>query len=249
MDIIGNGFIARHLEPLRHRHHGVTVLAAGVPRQGLPPSELAREADLVRATSDRARQRGSLLVFFSTASMYGTPGCRGTEDEPIEPSTRYGAHKLDLERVVRESGAAHLILRLAYVLGPHGPDFRLLPALIRQLRAGRIRIEQGARRDMVYVDDYVRVFDALLDTGVRDQVVNLASGDCVEVGRIVDHLEAKLDIRAERDIVSGSVSHCPSVAKLNGLLPHLTAATFGEGYHRTAIDRYLRATAAADLTA
>ncbi|MGH3804904.1 MAG: NAD-dependent epimerase/dehydratase family protein, partial [Pseudonocardiaceae bacterium] len=112
MEIIGNGFIAGHLRPLRDAHPHVTVLAAGVPRHPLPSSEHEREEILVRETIQRCRRRGQLLVFFSTVSMYGSPGCRGDEDEAVRPSTRYGQHKCLLENVIRQSGVEHLLLRL-----------------------------------------------------------------------------------------------------------------------------------------
>ena len=56
LDIIGNGFIARHLQPLSEAHEGVTVLAAGVPRQLLPESETDRERALVGDTIRRCRK-------------------------------------------------------------------------------------------------------------------------------------------------------------------------------------------------
>jgi nucleoside-diphosphate-sugar epimerase len=244
METIGHGFIARHLQPLRGAHPGVTVLAAGVPRHPLPDSEHARETHLVQDTVRRCRSAGQQLVFLSTVSMYGAPGCQGNEDDPVLPSTRYGDHKLGLETLVRESGVRHLILRLGYVLGPHGPDFRLVPALIRQLREGRVRVYRGARRDMIYVTDFVTIVDRLLAANVTDEVVNVASGDCVEIVRVVDHLEQRLGADAERQIVGNSISHCPSVRKLRALVPETARMGFEPGYYRTALDRYLEATQA-----
>ncbi|MFI1169755.1 NAD-dependent epimerase/dehydratase family protein [Streptomyces sp. NPDC020801] len=242
MDIIGNGFIARHLRPLRDAHPGVTVLAAGVPRQLLPESEHVRETLLVRETICRCLADGHRMVFFSTASMYGGPGCRGLEDDPVVASTRYGRHKRDLERIVQDSGVDHLILRLGYVLGPHSPEFRLVPALIRQITAGRVRVHPGARRDVLYVSDFVRIIDVLLGARVGNEIVNVASGDCVDVLRMIEHIEARLRLSAVRETLGESVSHCPSVRKLRAYLPSSAALTFAPGYHRIAIDHYLQAT-------
>ncbi|WNM31363.1 NAD-dependent epimerase/dehydratase family protein [Streptomyces sp. Li-HN-5-11] len=242
MDIIGNGFIARNLRPLSEAHEQVTVLAAGVPRQLLPESETARERALVGETIRRCRRTGRTLVFFSTVSMYGAPGCRGLEDEPVTPSTRYGAHKLGLEDMIRESSVRHLILRLGYVMGPGGPDFRLVPALLQQILSGSVRVLSGARRDLLYVADFVAILDRLLGAGVENQVVNVASGDCVEVIRIIEHLERRLGVTAERIDAGRSVSHCPSVAKLRALVPEISGLGIGPGYYRNALDRYLLAT-------
>ncbi|WUH98277.1 NAD(P)-dependent oxidoreductase [Spirillospora sp. NBC_00431] len=240
MEIIGNGFLARHLRPIGGRHAGVTVLAAGVPRHPLPDSEHRREAELVAETLRRCRARGRLMVFFSTVSMYGTPGCRGLESDPVVPALRYGSHKLGLEEMVRQSGARHLILRLGYVPGPDEPSYRLLSVLTRQLRDGEVRVQRGARRDMIHVADFVAVFDRLLATGVTDEVINVASGDCALITDVVDHIELRLGIRADRRFTDATVSHCPSVAKLSGLIPEARRPT---GYFRTVIDRCLEASA------
>ncbi|GAA2915007.1 hypothetical protein GCM10010517_81290 [Streptosporangium fragile] len=243
MQIIGNGFLAHHLQPLRDAHPGFIVLAAGVPRQHLPEPDHRREAALVEEMIRRGRRQGRALVFFSTASMYGGPGCRGREDDPIVPSTRYGAHKRDLETRIQESGVDHLILRLGYVLGPHGPDFRLVPALIRQILSGRVQIYRGARRDMLHVSDFVAILDRLLGAGVTNQVLNVASGDCVEILHVVEHIERLLRVTPEHRIIEGThVSHCPSVGKLRTVLPAVAEMGLGPGYHRRAVERYLTET-------
>lgn len=246
MEIIGNGFLARHLAPLASAHPRATVLAAGVPTHPLPDAAHRRETRLVDDTVRHCLRHGRTLVFFSTVSMYGGPGGAGDESGPRVASTRYGQHKLDLERLIKASGVPHLVLRLGYVPGPDEPPFRLLAALITQVLAGRVRVQRGARRDMVHVADFVTVVDALLRTGVRDETVNLASGDCVEVATIVRHLERRLGTGAEWQVTGDAIEHCPSVRKLRRLVPEVDRLGFGPGYHRTAIDRYLAATRHAD---
>ncbi|MFH0520357.1 NAD-dependent epimerase/dehydratase family protein [Streptomyces sp. M41] len=247
MEIIGNGFLARHLAPLAPAHPEATVLAAGVPTHPLPDAAHRRETRLVEDTIRHCLRQERMLVFFSTVSMYGGPGGPGDEDGPQVASTRYGQHKLDLERMIKASGVRHLVLRLGYVAGPDEPPFRLLAALISQVRAGRVRVQRGARRDMVHVADFTTVLDALLRTGVRDETVNLASGDCVEVATIVRHLERRLGTRAEWQVTGDSVEHCPRVSRLRRLVPEVDRLGFGPGYHRRAIDRYLAAVRPADV--
>ncbi|MFD9718083.1 NAD-dependent epimerase/dehydratase family protein [Streptomyces sp. NPDC059076] len=246
MEIIGTGFLARHLKPLAGAHPRVTVLAAGVPRHPLPDSEHRREERLVLDTLEHCRSRGQTLVFFSTVSMYGSPDCRGREDDSVVAALPYGQHKLGLEKLVRDSGVPHLVLRLGYVMGPDEPAYRLLPVLIRQLRAGRITVQRGARRDLLYVDEFVSALDLLLATGTVDEVINLASGDCVDISDVIDHLELRLGLGAERGYADHTVSHCPSVDKLHRIVPEVAALGFGPGYFRTAIDRYLATADRAD---
>lgn len=240
MNIVGTGYLARQLRPVQAAHPGVTVLAAGVPRHPVPETEYQREARLVEAVITDCLRRDDQLVFFSTVSMYGGPGSCGREDDDLVASTRYGRHKLDLERVIQRSRVRHLVLRLGYVLGPHGPDYRLVPALIRQIQAGRVTVQQGARRDMIYVSDWVRVVDRLLATRVSDEIINVASGDCAPIVGVIDVLERFLGVTAQRVAAESTVSHCASIDKLRRLVPEVVAELgFGPGYHHRALARFL----------
>ncbi|MDN3354710.1 NAD(P)-dependent oxidoreductase [Actinomadura sp. DC4] len=218
----------------------MTVLAAGLPGHHLPESENAREAALVRETIARCRAGGHQLVFFSTTSMYGGPGNNGREDEPVIPSTAYGRHKFDLETLIRDEGVDHLILRLTQVVGPEEPDFRLLPTLMKQLATGGIQVHRHARRDLLYIDDFVTVVDGLLSTRPMNEVVNVASGECVPVGQIIDHLAERLGITAERQVVDDGIAYCSSIAKLRATVPEVAGIDFSPGYYKRVIDRYLK---------
>ncbi len=243
MQIVGNGFLARHFAPLRDRHDGVVLLAAGVSwAAGTSDTAFAREAALVRETALRCCADSTRLVFFSSAStgMYGAPGCRGEEDEPVEPRTPYGRHKLRLETQVAESGTDHLTLRLSHVVGPGGPAHQLLPSLVRQVRSGLVTVHRGAARDLIGIDDVVRVVDRLLTLGVSRQVVNIASGHAVPVTTIVDWLEERTGACARRRFVdSPGVNHRVSIDKLRRLAGADLVAAFTPDYHRRVLDAYV----------
>ncbi|MEU5050611.1 SDR family oxidoreductase [Streptomyces sp. NPDC021096] len=245
MDIVGNGFLARHLRPLAGRHPDTVVLAAGVSSAGGTSWEaFAREAALLGEVAERCRATGRRLLFFSTAStgMYGAGPGPGTEDRPVTPCTPYGVHKLSLEERLRASGAAHLVLRLSHVVGPGQPPHQLLPGLVRQLRDGTVRIHRGATRDLIAVADVVTVVDRLLTLDLRGQTVNVASGEAVPVDTIVDHLERRLGLAARREhqdaggppVVTGICTR-----KLRGLVPETARMGFGPTYYRRVLDGFL----------
>ncbi|MGI5288133.1 NAD-dependent epimerase/dehydratase family protein [Nonomuraea polychroma] len=239
MDIIGNGFLAHHLRPLEGAYPQVVTLAAGVPLPQNTAAAYDRETALVDATIDRCRHDGRTLVFFSTAAagMYGNSS--GIEDEPFTPADEYGRKKRTLEERIRRSGVRHLLLRLTYIVGSHCRPDRLIPALVGQIRSGRVTVYQGAMRDLLDVTDFVRILDGLLRADVGQEIVNVASGQSVPIASIVDHLEARLGMRAERTYVDVDAPHRVSVAKLSRLLPDLM--DFAPDYYRTVIDRYLDA--------
>lgn len=251
MDVVGHGFLATHLTGyLASRpdaHPGVVVLAAGVSAAGgVSAAEFARERALLEDTIGRCRRTGQRLVFFSTAStgMYGASG-RGAEDEPVAPRTPYGRHKLELEHRLRGSGADHLVLRLAHVVGPDQPAHQLLPSLASQVCAGEVRLYRSARRDIIDIADVVRLIDELLAAGVRREVVNIATGFAVPVERIVARIEARLGVRARHVVVdTPPVNHLVCTRKLRRLVPAVAGMAFDDRYHERVLDRYLSPVAA-----
>ncbi|MCE7082456.1 NAD(P)-dependent oxidoreductase [Streptomyces sp. ST2-7A] len=239
MDIMGHGFLARNLRPIAHRHPDTVVLAAGVSwASGTSEADFAREADLVRQTVRRCVRTGRRLVFFSTAAtgMYGAVDGPGREDSEITPCTSYGAHKYRLEEELRASGADSLILRLGHLVGRDQPPHQLIPALIRQVRQGRVLIHRGSARDLILVDDVVTIIDSLLGNGVHGETVNVASGTAVPTDRIVDHLEHRLGVRAQRAYEDVGTHHHIAIDKLRRLVPEVNRMGFGPGYYRTVLE-------------
>jgi NDP-hexose 4-ketoreductase len=242
MEIIGTGFLARHLTPQMARHPRVTALAAGVSSTAAcEPAAFAREERLVAEVARRCRASGRLLVFFSTASaaMYGGPGCTGREDSPAAPALPYGRHKLALERMVAASGTDHLILRLSHLMGPDQPAHHLLPALLEQARRGEFRVFRGATRDILDVRDAVRARDGLLAAGAAGEVVNVASGQQTPIEAVISHLEHRLGHVLGRCYVdAGPAAAAPvDIGQLRRLLPGLAAEVSAPGYVQAVIDR------------
>jgi nucleoside-diphosphate-sugar epimerase len=246
MEIVGNGFLARHFGAhFGDRHPGTTVIAAGVSTT--VATDLAafdREADLVHDVVRRCSAEGRTVVLLSTSSaaMYGTDGEPGTEDGPVFPRNPYGRHKLALERVCTLSGTPWLALRLTHIAGPGQQPDQLLPALTRQVLAGEVTVHRGAYRDLLEVGHLPPVLDALLDRNVTDEVVNVASGNPLAIEDIVDGIEQRLRTRAERTFVSRPAARTlVSTEKLRRLVPAFAELDFGPGYLDTLLDHYFEA--------
>jgi nucleoside-diphosphate-sugar epimerase len=244
MEIIGNGFLARHLAAHFHdTHPDVTVIAAGV--SSATSTDLAafdRESELVTDVLRRCRRTKRTVVFLSTASagIYGAEGSPGTEDGPVFPRTAYGRHKLALERMCTLSGTPHVIIRLAHVIGPGQQPNQLLPALTRSVLSGVVTVQPDVYRDLLDVRHVAPTLDALLRRDVCGEVVNIASGAPILVQDIVDALESKLGIRAERRVAAGQPGRTVvSTEKLRRLVPEFAAHDFGPGYLDDLLDRYL----------
>lgn len=249
MEIIGSGFLAKSLMPLADAHPAVTVFVSGVSSAAETSEvEFAREAGLLHDALHRCRETYRLLVYFSTTSvgMYAldhVDGRAGREDGPVYPGTRYARHKLSMEMVITSSGAEYLILRLATPVGPQQRVHQFLPAMINQVRTGVVNVFLGARRDLIDIDDVVLIVDELLRTGVRHEVVNVASGIAVPIEDIVVHLERRLGRHARWVTSDVPAERAVSIGKLRRLVPAIAGLGFDADYYRTVIDRYLRSRA------
>ncbi len=104
--------------------------------------EEAEAADLVNragaANVARAAARAKAkAVYISTDFVFdGTKTSPYLEDDSPGPLSVYGQTKLAGEEAVREAAPDHLILRTAWLFGPHGPNF-----VKTIIRAGRERDE------------------------------------------------------------------------------------------------------------
>ncbi|WP_328874444.1 NAD-dependent epimerase/dehydratase family protein [Streptomyces sp. NBC_00287] len=246
-EVIGDGFIARYIRQHLPLDGPVTVLAAGVSRTSeTAPEHFAREAALVIETARRCRERRRLMVFLSTAAggLYGRQG-EGREDAPITPVTPYGRHKLAMERLVSDSGAPWLTLRLSHLVGPGQNPAQLIPALVRQVRSGTVVVHHGARRDLLDVRHFRTVLDRLLGLGVHGQVVNVASGVSFSAEEIVTAVESALGQRAHRiprQVPPESLRI--SNHRMRSYVPESEHFGFGPAYLDRLIARYVRTEAA-----
>lgn len=252
MEIVGGGFLARHFTAhFGDAHPDVTVIAAGVSTTAAADiAAFDREADLVGDVLRRCRRDGRLVVLLSTSSaaLYGSDGMPGVEDGPVFPSNAYGRHKLALERVCELSGARYLVLRLTHLVGDGQQPGQLLPTLAHGVLAGAVTVHPDAHRDLLDVRHVPPVLDALCARGVHGEVVNVASGAPIAVPDIVDGVQRRLGVAAERRLVQRPPQLTRvSLAKLHRLVPEFAEHDFGPGYLDDLLDRYLDSYASARI--
>lgn len=112
---------------------------------------------------------------------------------PLRPRTVYGAAKNALREVVeavaRQADVSTAWARLFFLFGPHEPPGRLVSEIASGLVAGRVTSTTEGRqeRDFLHVADAADALARLLDGTVTGSV-NVASGQCVPVRRVIDTL-------------------------------------------------------------
>lgn len=108
------------------------------------PAAFKVNAAAPAAMARAARRVGALLVHYSTDYVFdGTKSGHYLErDDPV-PLGAYGRSKLAGESAVRESGAAHLILRTSWVYASRGKNFvRTILRLAREREVVRVVDDQ-----------------------------------------------------------------------------------------------------------
>lgn len=243
MEVIGSGFLASRFTALSGRHPHATIFAAGVSSTGVTdPAEFDREAAMVRDAARRCARDGRTFVYPSTAShaLYGETSAAIGEDAPVDPVIPYGRHKLAMEREVAGSRAHWLLPRLSHVVGPAQRAHHLLPAFVRQIREGTVRVHHGAYRDLVAVDDVVRGIDGLLTSGVHGEIVNVASGQPYPVQEIAQGIARRIGAapRYESVAASGPAVTRVSIDKLCRLVPGMRSLSEPDYLDRV-LDRYV----------
>jgi dTDP-4-dehydrorhamnose reductase len=106
---------------------------------------LAVNAGAPRVLAEEAKRLGAILVHFSTDYVFdGSKKAPYVETDPANPINVYGKTKLAGEEAIRNSGAAHLIFRTAWVYGTRGRNF-----LLTILRLAPEREELRIVRDQI----------------------------------------------------------------------------------------------------
>lgn len=158
-------------------------------------SAYRREIASLREALALARDLNEPLVYFPGAPIYGKFGDVVTEATPCRPVTRYGRHQAECEELVCAGPAPFLSARLSNAVGLSSNHRQLVPALIAQILRGHVRVEKFAHRDLIDVEDIVRLVQEMLSLGVRDEIVTVASGRSVPVSEIVERATELLNCR------------------------------------------------------
>ena len=151
-----------------------------------------------------------MLVFFSTAAVYGNTGDEpATEDAPCGPLGRYAAAKLAAEQIVAQAPRA-CVLRISNVFSPGCAKTRpqgIIPLLLESARTSRavtIWGDGSAVKDYIAASDLHSAAAAVLRHGLCG-TLNVASGHALSVNELIRLVERASGHRVP-------VSHAPHYA-------------------------------------
>jgi dTDP-4-dehydrorhamnose reductase len=112
-----------------------------------PEAAEAVNAAAVGLIAAACRERGALLVHYSTDYVFGGTARRPyAPDAPTGPLNVYGRSKLRGEELLRASGGEHLLVRTSWLYAPWGKNFvRTIAALARRGAPLRVVDDQTGR--------------------------------------------------------------------------------------------------------
>jgi dTDP-4-dehydrorhamnose reductase len=140
----------RGIEKAIRDHRMVINCAAYTNVDGAETEEaLANEVNgiAVGNLARTCRQRGALLVHYSTDYVFNGKGTRPYRPgDVIEPINAYGRSKALGEKLIGESGCEHLIIRTSWLYAPWGKNFvRTIVAFLAKNHPLRIVDDQKGR--------------------------------------------------------------------------------------------------------
>jgi hypothetical protein len=227
--IVGSGLIARALI-----NGGANVLggtcfyAAGVSNSGcMDEREYLRERERFDATVAECRP-DDRIVYFSTCSI----------EDPVLQDSEYVKHKIQMENRVRDR-AKYLILRLPQVAGKTPNPHTLLNYLYARIaRSERFQIWGGAIRNIVDVDDIVKItMDLIATERANAETIDIASTHPSMMLDIVRTMERVLDTRAIFDISDKGSGVPVDTSRISASIKRC-AIKFGGAYLGDIMEKY-----------
>ena len=125
-----------------------------------------------------AMAAGSLLVHYSTDYVFdGLKKEAYVETDEPNPQSVYGKSKLLGETLIRRNCPDHLILRTAWLFGPHGPNF--IRTIVNAARQGKsLRVVHDQRGSPTYSKDLAEWTLKMVAAGFRATYHITNSGAC-----------------------------------------------------------------------
>ncbi|HEX3896584.1 MAG TPA: NAD-dependent epimerase/dehydratase family protein [Rudaea sp.] len=228
--IIGSGLIAtafrKHVEQLPP---DATIYAAGVSNSSCnDPREFMRERErMLAAIADT--DDNLAFAYFSTCSV----------EDPASKTSAYVLHKAAMEQLVRGKRARHFIFRLPQLAGFTPNPHTLLNYLFSRIaRSERFQIWNGAHRNIIDVDDVVRLASDVMRHHARGgETINIACTHSTSIRDIVSTLEDVLECRAIFDAIDRGDSYPIDVERMRESMQR-TGVSFPDAYLRATIEKY-----------
>lgn len=138
------------------------------------------------------------FVTSSTAAVYGIPQYLPV-DEAHDTTclSFYGLSKLTMEKYIELFGIDYIIFRLANIYGPrqnaHGEAGVVAIFADKMKNNENITIDGDGEqtRDFVYVADVARAFLNAIESGIKNEIINVSTNTSISINKLFETMSAK----------------------------------------------------------
>jgi len=143
------------------------------------------------------------LLYLSTGgAVYGNVNQEKVpENYPCKPISSYGIIKLAVEHYIELYAKLYqidyLILRLSNPFGSfhRSPKQGVINIAVRKALKGEVMTVWGdgsQAKDYIYAADIGKAIDGLIKVGVKNETINVGSGESLTLNKIIERIQAKL---------------------------------------------------------
>jgi nucleoside-diphosphate-sugar epimerase len=224
--IIGNGLLAKAFSPYFLDSSEILIFASGVSNSSENLSvEFERERILLSQTIKE--YPSSILVYFSTCSI---------RDLDIQ-STQYVKHKIAMEILV-EGAASYFIFRLPQVVGSTPNPHTLTNFLHKRILGNHhFKIWRHARRNLIDIEDIVKIATHIIKNFQPGKIVNIANTKSISIIDIVSIFENILNKSARYEVIDAGGSYDIDTSLVSVFASQL-GIDFGSQYCNRLIEKY-----------
>ena len=227
--IIGNGLIASAFKRAENifGDFNICIYAAGVSNSLATESQAFEREKTLLLESMKANARKK-IIYFSTCSIYDSQ----------KSKSDYVLHKINMETIVT-SHKNSIIFRLPQIAGFSSNNATLLNYLYNKiLKNESFNTQINAKRNIVDVDDVVRIVKYFLEFDSSSNIVNIANPINSTIFELIEIFETLLKKTANFKIVEGGSGYSIDIAQQQYLLNLRNHKIFSERYLINVIRKY-----------
>lgn len=182
------------------------------------------------------------IYFSSGGTVYGNSEEPIKEDAILNPNSLYAKSKVMMEEVIETSGLDYLICRLSNPYGGYqipGKKQGVIPIMVRSALLEEpfpLFTDASNVRDYFYIDDLTKAMRLLLEHDIKNDIVNVGSGNPTTLQELIDIVERitqkKIQIERKDSDVYVVPKNVLDITKLKKLTGFETTVSLEEGIHR-----------------
>ena len=195
--VIGNGLMAKTFLDYKNSKE-ILIFASGVSNS-METENTAFEREFNLLKKSIIDFPNSKLVYFSTASI----------DDATVSTRPYIAHKLKVEQFIKRHVSSYLICRVSNVVGSLANEHTIVNYLVNAVKNDvKIDLWTKAERNLIDKDDVKLIVDRLLENGISNTTVMIASSESILVSDVLCQIEVYLQKKAKVNLVEkGNALH------------------------------------------